>query len=128
MARKKRRGLPSPLGNVGRSPLHFNWKKAMDHGQTALTVAGLTPGVGIIPDALNTLVSGGRAAYEGIRGNKKEAKKHLTNVAVNAGTMIPGIGQGVASGKLAMKGLKAADKAGKVVTAAREINSQVNKS
>ena len=53
---------------------------------------------------------------------------HLTNVAVNAGTMIPGIGQGVASGKLAMKGLKAADKAGKVVTAAREINSQVNKS
>ena len=114
---KARKG--QSIGGVGRSPLHFNWRDALDRTQDALTVGGLSPGIGIFADAANTLISGGRAAYEGYKGNTDAAKKHLGDMAINAGAMVPVVGQGVAGTKLAVKagqaGAKIAGKTGQQV-------------
>lgn len=95
-----------------KSPLEFGWKDALDAGQIALTAAGTIPGVGIIADGVNTAVSGGRAAYAGATGDKKGVKEHTTNMALNAAMMIPVVGQGVASTKLAYATGKQALKTG----------------
>ena len=95
-----------------KSPLEFGWKDALDAGQIALTAAGTIPGVGIIADGVNTVVSGGRAAYAGATGDKKGVKEHTTNMALNAAMMIPVVGQGVASTKLAYATGKQALKTG----------------
>ena len=94
------------IGGVGRSPLHFNWRDALDKTQTALTVGGMTPGWGIVADGLNTAVSLGRAGYEKYKGNEAESKKHLAEGGVNALAMIPGFGQSVATAKLGKEALK----------------------
>lgn len=96
---KKKKG--QAIGGVSRSPLHWDWKDALDGAQTAIMGAGMIPGVGIVADAANTLISGGRAAYAKATGDDKGAKEHLTNMAVNAGAMIPVVGQGVVAGKIA---------------------------
>ena len=67
---------------------------ALDYTQTALSAGGLTPGVGIIPDAANTLISGARTGYAALTGDKEGVKKHGTSLALNAGSMIPVVGQG----------------------------------
>ena len=70
---------------------------ALNYTQTALSTAGLTPGLGIIPDIANTLISGARVTGDYISGS--DPTKNLTSLALNAGSMIPGLGQaaGVAS-------------------------------
>ena len=85
----------------------------LDKLQTGLTVAGLTPGVGIIPDVANTAISAGRAGLAGLTGDKKGTKRHLINVGINAATAIPVAGQAVAGGKLAVQGIKAGSKLAK---------------
>jgi hypothetical protein len=86
----------------------FGWGSSlMDWGQGALSVAGMIPGVGIIADAANTAISGGRAAYAGYTGDTEARDKHLANAALNATAMIPGVGQ-----------IATATKAGKTVAAA----------
>ena len=72
--------------------------------QTALDVAGLTPGVGIIPDAANAVISAAR-------GN-------LADAGLSAAAMIPGVGQGVTLAKL---GSKIAKSNGGLKAAARQI-------
>lgn len=64
--------------------------RAVDRIQTGLDIAGLAPGVGIIPDATNAII-------HAIRGNKKGAITSL-------GAMIPIAGQGVTIGKYGVKG------------------------
>jgi len=100
-----------------KSPLEFGWKDALDAGQLALTAGGMVPGWGIVPDAINTVVSGGRAAYAKATGNKEETNKHMLNMGLNAAMMIPAAGQAVASSKLA---LNAAGKTKKVLDATKK--------
>jgi hypothetical protein len=89
----------------------FGWGSSlMDWGQGALSVAGMIPGVGIIADAANTAISGGRAAYAGYTGDTAGRNKHLANAALNATAMIPGVGQ-IATATKAGKGVLAATKA-----------------
>ena len=112
------------LGGAGRSPLHFGWKDGLDAAQLALTAGGMVPGWGIVPDALNTVVSGGRAAYAKVKGNKEETNKHMLNMGLNAAMMIPAAGQAVASSKLA---LNAAGKTKKVLDATKKVTDITTK-
>jgi len=100
------------LKNKKKSPLEFGWKDALDYGQTALTAVGTIPGVGMIADGANTLISGGRAAYAGATGDKVGARRHASEMALNAAMMVPVIGQGVAGTKLAYATGKGVLKAG----------------
>ena len=83
----------------------FGWGSSlMDWGQGALSVAGMIPGIGIVADAANTAISGGRAAYAGYTGDTEGRNKHLGNMALNATAMIPGVGQ-VATATKGVKGV-----------------------
>ena len=81
--------------------------------QTALTVAGMTPAWGIFADAGNTLISGTRTAYNKIIGDQDAYKEHAIRTGINASTMIPVVGQGVAMGKLATLSALGANVGGK---------------
>merc|ERR1719494_1723273 len=70
----------------------------LDKIQTGLDIAGMTPGVGIVPDAVN-------AGIHAVRGNK-------VGVATSLGAMVPGAGQAVTATKLAAKTAKAAKSSG----------------
>lgn len=63
--------------------------------QLALDAAGLIPAIGIVPDAVNTLISIGRGQWG--------------NSGLNALAMIPLFGQGVTGGKWAARGLRYGD-------------------
>ena len=80
----------------------------MDKVQDALTVGGLTPGVGIVPDAINTGISAIRSGYNYLTGDTERAKSQMGDLALNAASMIPVAGQAVAGTKLGMRALKAA--------------------
>ena len=80
--------------------------KFLNRIQTGLTVAGMTPGFGIIADGLNTATSLGRAGYAKMTGDKEGVKKHLVEGGVNALAMVPGLGQGVAGMKLGKEVIK----------------------
>ena len=90
------------------SPLHFNWKSALDKAQTGLTVAGMIPGVGNLADGLNTAMSGARAGYAKYKGDEAGYKTHRNNAAINAAAMVPGAGLAVGGAKLAAKAAKGA--------------------
>ena len=92
----------------------------LDWAQDALTVAGTIPLVGNVADGVNTLVSGGRALHAGVTGSG-EVKKHLGNMALNAGSMIPAVGQGFAGAKIAAKVTDKAMKVGKTAKAAKKM-------
>jgi len=103
--------------------------KFLNRLQTGLTAAGTLPIIGNAADAINTVTSIGRAGYNKYKGNDKAAKKHLKNAAVNAAMMIPGVGQGIASTKLAVAAGKAGSKvAGKVAgQAAKKYGKEIGK-
>ena len=92
----------------------------LDWAQDALTVAGTIPLVGNVADGVNTLVSGGRALHAGVTGSG-DAYKHLGNMALNAGSMIPAVGQGLAGAKIAAKVTDKAMKVGKVAKTGKQI-------
>lgn len=92
----------------------------LDWAQDALTVAGTVPLIGNAADFANTLVSGGRAIHAGVTGSG-DAYKHLGNMALNAGSMIPAVGQGLAGAKIAAKVTDKAMKVGKVAKAGKQI-------
>tara|TARA_Y100001937_G_scaffold11_2_gene33 strand:+ start:4109 stop:7609 length:3501 start_codon:yes stop_codon:yes gene_type:complete len=102
-------GYVPEYGYGGDLPLAF-WGKAMDYVQGGLSAVGMIPGVGLIADAANTAISGGRAAYAGFTGDTEARNKHLGNMALNATAMIPGVGQ-IATATKAGKGVAAATKA-----------------
>ena len=106
---KAKNGIPlKQRKDSSNSPLHQGWLDKMQYG---LTAAGMIPGIGNIADLANTAVSGGRAAYSKYKGDDKAMDKHLANMAINASSAIPIVGQGVAGTKLA----KGALETGKVV-------------
>jgi len=86
------------------TPLHFNWKNALDNVQDTIMGAGLIPAVGNVADLVNVGISGARAGYAKLKGDKKSVKKHLTNLSLNAASAIPVAGQAVAGTRLAVKG------------------------
>tara|TARA_R100001230_G_C5647027_1_gene152510 strand:- start:513 stop:1070 length:558 start_codon:yes stop_codon:yes gene_type:complete len=73
----------------------------LDWAQDGLTAAGMIPGVGAIPDLVNTVVSAGRAGYAGITGDKEAAKEHLVNLGLNLAAAVPVAGQAAGATKLA---------------------------
>lgn len=73
----------------------------LDWTQTGLSAVGMVPGIGNIADAVNTGISGGRAAYAAYQGDDEAKKKYLGDMALNATAMIPGVGQMATAGKAA---------------------------
>ena len=107
-------------------PLFSSVSNALDTGQDVLTAAGLTPGAGIVPDAINTGVSIVRGGYALVTGDKEGVKKHATNTAVNAASGIPLAGIGVGSVKLAGKALDIAEGAQKASSVVGTVKSNVS--
>lgn len=90
------------------------WSKGTDYLQDGLSVLGMIPGLGAIPDAINTGISGGRLAYNTAIGDKSAMKEAGFNLALNAAAIIPGAGQAATAAKFAnkaRKSIKGADKA-----------------
>ena len=73
----------------------------LDVAQTAMTGVGMIPVVGNVVDLVNTGVSGVRAGVAGLTGDSDGVLKHTENMAINAGSAIPGIGIGVGAAGLA---------------------------
>ena len=96
----------------------------LDGVTDALTVAGMVPGFGIIPDAANTLLNLGRAGVAAVTGG--DTSKYLGNAALAGFAMVPGLGQGVSGTKLAakvlpktVKAVKGLDTSSKVLKAGK---------
>ena len=92
--------LSSPFGamlpiSAQTSPSTALTEEDLNKVQLGLDVAGMTPGVGVVPDAVNTLISLAR-------GNPEEA-------ALSAAAMVPILGQGAGAAKIATKATKALD-------------------
>ena len=126
---------------------HFNFNKSKDYSAEAiqerkdnspykdltlsekldlgLSTAGMAPGLGVIPDAINTVSNLGQGLYHTITGDSDQAKTDYTNAAWAAGAIIPaGVGQGVTALKLA-KATKLA-KADKVKSLYRVVDATGN--
>jgi hypothetical protein len=71
-----------------------------------LTTAGMAPGLGIIPDAINTVSNLGQGAYHSLTGDTEQAATDYENAAWAAGGMIPIAGQSIAGTKLAKKAIQ----------------------
>lgn len=87
----------------------------LDGIQTALDFAGFIPGVGAVPDLLN-------AAIYAARGD-------MANAGMSVLAAVPGIGDAAAGAKIAMKGVKAAKKAGKLtdgLQTGKKVNSELS--
>ena len=87
----------------------------LDGIQTALDFAGFIPGAGAIPDLLN-------AAIYAARGD-------MANAGMSVLAAVPGIGDAAAGAKIAMKGVKAAKKAGKLTVGlqtGKKVNSELS--
>ena len=87
----------------------------LDGIQTALDLAGFIPGVGAVPDLLN-------AAIYAARGD-------MANAGMSVLAAVPGIGDAAAGAKIAMKGVKAAKKAGKLtdgLQTGKKVNSELS--
>ncbi len=93
--------------------------KKLDKAQTALSAAGLVPGVGNVADLANTAISGVRAVGAKVRGDKKATKKHTINAAMSAGAMLPVVGQGIGAAGLARGAVADDDEKRKVVAKKR---------
>ena len=83
--------------------------KGWDRLQTGLSFAGT-----ILPaaDALNALVSGGRAVHAKKHGTPEDVKKHTIAMGINAAAIIPGVGEAYKAIKGA-KGIKKLTETGK---------------
>jgi hypothetical protein len=104
------------IDSVGRNRNPFPKKgRTLDRVQTGLSIAGT-----IFPqaDALNALVSGGRAGYAALKGDKESAKKHSKAAAINAAAIVPGMGE-ITKATKAGKILKASKKANQLTDAAK---------
>ena len=87
-----------------------NGERTLDNTQVGLTALGMAPVAGIVPDAINTAISAGRAGYNYATGDVEAAKGHVVDVGINAAMMVPIAGQGVATAKLASKVVNSVDK------------------
>tara|TARA_Y100000114_G_C11729000_1_gene312524 strand:- start:554 stop:1123 length:570 start_codon:yes stop_codon:yes gene_type:complete len=87
--------------NNAKAKIRSKRRGFLDWAQDGLTAAGMIPGVGAIPDLLNTVVSAGRAGYAGITGDKEGTKEHLINLGLNLAAAVPVAGQAAGATKLA---------------------------
>ena len=106
-----------------RSRFNRGGNKWLNRAQDTLSVAGLTPALGIFPDAANTIIGGVRSGYNYLTGNKELAKQQAVDTAFNAAAMIPVAGQGVTGAKFA---LRTADKVADVVNTAQDVERVVS--
>jgi hypothetical protein len=106
---------PSEASSIIEQNNKKSWfSKGADYLQDGLSVLGMIPGLGAIPDAINTGISGGRLAYNAATGDKAGMKEAGFNLALNAAAIIPGAGQAATAAKFAnkaRKSIKGADKA-----------------
>lgn len=90
------------------SPLNKSWWSwGVDRFQDVLSVAGMIPGVGAIPDAVNAGISGVRAGYNELVGDDEARNEALVNLAFNSAAIIPGAGQAATAAKWARAGANA---------------------
>ena len=99
----------------------------LDWAQDGLTAAGMIPGFGAIPDLINTVVSGGRAAHAAATGDKKALKEHLGYAALNLAAAVPVAGQAAGATKLAMSANKIQKAVKKVVPDLAEVSIKAGK-
>lgn len=99
----------------------------LDWAQDGLTAAGMIPGFGAVPDLINTVVSGGRAAYAGATGDKEALKKHLGYAALNLAAAVPVAGQAAGATKLAMSANKVQKAVKQIVPDLAEVSVKAGK-
>lgn len=63
--------------------------KILNNVQDKLETAGMIPGVGIVPDAVNTGISAARGLSAKVSGNKKGQLEAAKNMAVHGASMLP---------------------------------------
>jgi len=80
-----------------------NITKYTDKAQDALTIGGLTPGVGAIPDLINVGISGVRSAYNTTVGDTDQAKKSAKEMAMHGAAAVPIAGIAAGTGRIAAK-------------------------
>ena len=114
MGNPANRQKAAPTYNFPASPMQKKGR-GWDRLQTGLSVAGT-----VFPqaDALNALVSSGRAGYAALTGDKEGAKKHGKAAAINAAAIVPGVGE-ITKATKAGKILKASKKANQLTDAAK---------
>ena len=108
MARRRRiygrRRKRSALNAVSASsPAKFD----LDTLQAGLVVGGNAPIVGNFLDAINVSISGARAAYAGVKGDKEGFKKHGKEALYNIMASVPGT-QALTSVRTINKGIEIA--------------------
>ena len=95
-----------------KSPFKQKW---LDRIQTGLSIAGT---VVPIADAINAVVSGGRAVYsKRVLKDDEAAKKHRYAAGVNVAAIVPGVGE-------AIKGFKTGKKIKDIATKTTKITEQ----
>jgi hypothetical protein len=77
----------------------------MDYIHSGLDVAGMVPGLGIIPDIANAALYGGEALLAGDEPSRSEA---LALMGMSGAAAVPVLGQAATAGKWAVKGAKSA--------------------
>ena len=82
----------------------------MDYIHSGLDVAGMIPGVGIVPDAVNAALYGGEALLAGDTPSRKEA---LSLMALSGAAAVPLAGQFATAGKFGSKARKMVAKSSK---------------
>lgn len=63
--------------------------KVLDDIQDKLETAGMTPGVGIVPDAVNTGISAARGLSAKFSGDKKAQLEAAKNMGIHSASMLP---------------------------------------
>jgi hypothetical protein len=72
----------------------------IDAFQDSLTVAGLTPGIGVAADFINMGISTVRGGVDYMRGDMKGVKKNAANLAFHTAAAVPIYGQFASGSKL----------------------------
>jgi hypothetical protein len=94
------------------------FSKKLDALQDSLTVAGIIPALGAVPDLINTGISGGRAVYNYATGDTAAAKSNLANAGVSLVSAVPGYGDALSVPKVAKTAIKYGSKVKKGKAAA----------
>lgn len=85
--------------------------KVLDDIQDKLETAGMTPGVGIVPDAINTGISAARGLSAKFSGDKKAQLEAAKNMGIHGASMLPVGGIFAAGGNKLKKAYSKLDKA-----------------
>ena len=95
------------------------FSKKLDALQDSLTVAGVFPALGAVPDLINTGISGGRAVYNYAKGDTAAAKANLANAGVSLVSAVPVYGDALSVPKVAKTAIKYGSKVKKGKAATR---------